>query len=115
TTLADHRDDHRHGQLRHLAQVVGNRLSLTTFFSVNAWICARRIDETKDGTAKFLCQFHGPDRFPVPFGLWHSEVSVLTLLRVATLLMSDNNDGQSMKTSKSADHSPIVCEPAVAM
>src|SRR5438067_1932235 len=54
-------------------------------------------------------------RFAIALRLGHAEVSVTTLFRVATLLMTNDDDRQTMKARKTANDCRILSEPLVTM
>ena len=94
--LARDRDDDRHGQARHFAQVVGDGFGLAAFLRVHSGIGAGRIDENKNGPAKFCRELHGSQRFAIALRFCLSEIAGHALLRVAPLLAADDHHRPSV-------------------
>src|ERR1044072_561355 len=115
STFADHSHDDRHLDLCHLAQVVRDGFGLPAFFRVDSRIRARSVDEGEDRTSKLLTKLHHAQRLSITFGLGHAEVSITALLRVATLLMTDDYHGQAVKSRQPTPARRIFRKSLVAM
>src|SRR5215813_11675002 len=109
------RHDNRDPNPRHFAQVVCNRLCLPAFLRIDARIRSWGVDEGQHRTVKLLCQFHDAQRLPVSLGLRHTEISVLTLFRVPSLLMADHTHRYIPQYAETANNGGIIAEFPVAM
>src|SRR5262245_8423047 len=107
--------DNRHLNARHFAQVVCNRLCLPTFFCIDARICSRSVDESQHRAVELLCQFHDTQRLAVALRFRHTEVSILALFRISSLLMTDYADRYIPQYAEATDNGGIIAEFPVTM
>ena len=113
--FADNCDDHGNNQLRHLAQIVSNGLSLSTLFRIDARIGSGSVDETEDRSLELLGQLHRANRFAVALRLRHAKVSKLPLLCIASFLMPNNQRRHAVKTREATHKCRIVSVTSVAV
>ncbi len=105
--------DDRHGQLGHLAQVVGDGLGLAPLLGADAGVGAGRVDEGDDRPPELLGLAHEAERLAVALGVGHAEVAPQVLLHVAALLLADDHDGRAAQARPPPDDGLVVAEVAV--
>lgn len=81
-----------------------DRFGLTAFFSPDAGISARRIDEGKDRHGELLGCLHQAERFAIAFRTAHAEITQGSFARISALLMSDDHDRLTVETSHAANN-----------
>ena len=110
-------DDDHDGDLEHhhLAQVERDGFGHAALFRFDAGIRRGRIDEDDDRAREFLRQQHDSQRLAVAFGPRVAEVPEDLLLRVATLLVSDNRDGLSLVVGRAADDGVVIGKAPIAV
>jgi hypothetical protein len=113
--FADHGDDQRYLQRRHLAQVHRNRLGLPALFRANAGIRALRVDEAEDRELEFLGELHHPQSFAKSLGPRLPEVADHFLLRVAPLLVPNDADRGPLEAAEAGDDRRVIPELPVAV
>src|ERR1700729_2686120 len=78
-------------------------------------ISAISIDERKDRPPKFFGDLHHPHRLAISLRIRHTEISIDVLLRVARLLLPNQDDFFAVKPRHSAHDRRIIPKSAVAM
>src|SRR5205814_2871216 len=58
---------------------------------------------------------HRADRLGIAFGLWHSEIPILSLLRITALLMTYEQHRHSMKRCEAANDRRIISKAAITV
>lgn len=113
--LAGHRRDDGHADAREYGQRRADGLALSAFFCADAGIGAWRIDEVEDGQLEAVGHLEEADRFAVPLGVRHPEVSRDVFAGGAALLVTDDHHAAAAVLGDTADDGRVVGEPAIAV
>ena len=100
--LAGDNGQHRDSQTTHLHQVAGNGFSLAALFGIFAGVSARGVNESDDGTMKFLCLLHHAQGLAVALGSRHAKVAVQVFFQRGPFAVPQNGNG----------HPVEPCDPA---
>ena len=99
-----------HLELRHLVEVVADRLGLAALFGIDSGVRTGRIDERKQRQTKLLGKLHQAQCLAIALGLAHAEVAQRALFRVATFLVTEQHHRLPIEARHAADDRQVVRE-----
>src|SRR5581483_923829 len=100
---------------RHLPQVAGNGLRLSTFLGAQAGVSTGRVHKCEDGPAEFFSNMHGSQRLAIAFRIRHAKIAVNLLARVAGLLMPDQQHLFTVEAGHATNNCGVVTKSAIAV
>lgn len=75
----------------------------------------RGIDKRDDRASKFFGDFHDAQGLAVAFRFWHTEVPILPLLGVSTLLMTDQAYRDCSQSTKTGHDGSVISKLPIPM
>lgn len=115
TALTDDDADDGCLEARHFAEVDGDGLGLTPLLGTDAGVSARGVDESDDGEAELGGELHFEQRLAVALGVCAAEVAGEFFLRVASLVVADDEALDGADASESGDDGGVFAEASVAV
>ena len=90
------------------------RTALTVFLSLFSRICSRSIDKGDYRKSKPVSMLHEPFRLSIAFRIRHTESVTYFFIKTLSALLCYDNNGNSMKSSDTADNRDILSMKSVS-
>src|SRR5690606_33847027 len=95
SALSDHHGHHRHSEIKHSHDAIGDRLALPALLGVNAGVSSGSAHKSDNRQRKAGRHFHQANRLAISLRLGHAEIPVHFFLGASPLLLPNHKHGLS--------------------